>query len=427
MPTATEKLAGEIRQKREKLQTFYAKKGPDGTIDVDATGRDEMKSLNDELTVLCPKWEKLREDEKAEAENKKSLDLMKEVVLPPGFHGDGTGRLVGTDGHYLDRRGQAVKGLGDLFTESTSYKTWADGRKAGSAEPPRFSANAPEANIKTLFATTAGWDPFVNRLPGAVLSPQQMPKVVDLIPMGNTGEHSVKWMLETTYVNAAAEVAEAGAYAESQFALTEQITPVNKIGVTLPMTDEQLADVPGSRDYLNGRLELGLKQRLDLQLLVGNGTAPNLKGLYNISGIQSQSLGADPVPDAFYKAMVLVQTVGFADPSGIIMHPQNWQDVRLLRTSQGLYIWGNPDQVGPQRMWGVPVVTTTYCTFGTGLVADFVMYTQLYYRKGIDFLITNSHASEFTSGIQRVRADMRVAFVVFRPLAICQVTGMRSS
>jgi HK97 family phage major capsid protein len=245
--------------------------------------------------------------------------------------------------------------------------------------------------------------------------------------MANTGEHSIKWMLETTYTNAAAEVAEGGTYAESTFVLTEQVTPVNKIGCTLPMTDEQLADVAGSRDYLNGRLELGLKQRLDSQLLVGNGTTPNLKGLFNISGIQTQALGSDPVPDALYKAMTLIQSVGFADPSGVIMHPQNWQDVRLLRTTQGLYIWGNPDQVGPQRVWGIPVVVTTYCTFGSALVADFVMYTQLYYRKGIDFLVTNSHASEFTAGIQRIRADMRVAFVVFRPLAICSVTGMRSS
>jgi hypothetical protein len=430
MANALETMAGQIKTKRTALLKFFERKGADGTLDIDATGRDSMKALNDELNVLLPKYETLRSDEKLEAENKKSLEDLNKVLLPGGFHGGGDGgaggRVMGSDGAYLDRRGE-LKGLGTLFGETANYKSWVEQRKSGSTTSPNFSGHVPEANLKTLFQTTAGWDPFVNRLPGVTLSPQQQPKIVDLVPMAQTGEHSIKWMLETVFTNAAAPLTEGGTYAESAFQLAEQLSPVNKIGCTLPMTDEQLADVPGSRDYLNGRLELGLKQTLDKQIFGGNGTAPQLAGLVNIAGIQTQALGADPVPDALYKAMTLIQQIGFADASGVIMHPQNWQDIRLLRTSQGLYIWGNPDQVGPQRVWGIPVVVTTYCTFGIALVADFVMYTQLYYRKGIDFTTTNSHAAEFLSGIQRVRADMRVAFVCFRPTAICTVTGMRSS
>jgi hypothetical protein len=422
MATALEEMTGQIREKRTRLAKFFEKKKADGTLDIDATGRDAMKALNDELNALVPVWDRLRDDDKLEQENKKALEIASQLILPPGFHGG----AMGNDGIGTNRRG-VVRQLGDMFVDSTSFKSWTDGRAKGHGETPRFEAHDPSADMKTLFATTAGWDPFVTRLPGAVLSPQQMPKVVDLIPQAQTGEHSIKWMLETLYTSAAAETAEGGQYGEAAFQLTEQITAVNKIAQFIPVTDEQLADVPGVRDYLNGRLELGLKQRLDRQLMQGSGTAPNMAGLFNIGGIGTQALGSDPVPDAFYKAMVQVQTIGFADPSGIIMHPQNWQDVRLLRTSQGLYIWGNPDSEGPQRMWGVPVVTSTYCTFGGGLVGDFKMYTQLFYRKGIDFLVSNSHASFFIIGQLAVRADMRVAFIVTRPLAICQVTGMRSS
>jgi hypothetical protein len=421
MATALETMSGQIKVKRTALLKYYDKKGPDGTVDTDAAGRDDMKALNDELNALVPKWEVLREEKRIEDENRKSLAMMNELILPPGFHGG-----AGHDGAGTNRQG-VVQGLGDMFIGSANYKSWVDGRKAGNDAAPHFSASDPAAYMKTLFATTAGWDPFVTRLPGAVLSPQQQPKVVDLIPQGQTGEHSIKWMLETTYTSAAAETAEGGTYGESAYALTEQITPVNKLAHFLPVTDEQLADVPQARDYLNGRLELGLKQRLDLQLLQGNGTAPNLKGLYNISGINTQPLGSDPVPDAIYKAMTLIMQTGFADPSGVIMHPQNWQDIRLLRTTQGLYIWGNPDQSGPQRIWGLPVVVTTYNTFGSVMVGDYHMYTQLFYRKGIDFLVSNSHASFFITGQLAVRADMRVAFIVTRPLAICSVTGLRSS
>jgi hypothetical protein len=431
MVTALETAAGIIKVKRTALLKYYDKKGPDGTVDIDAAGRDNMKALNDELNVLLPKYEVLREEAKVEADHRKSLEEMDRILLPDGFHGGGgqggqDRRVMGNDGAYLNRQGQ-LKGFGTLFTESSSYKSWSDARKSGGNPSSTFSGHCPDANLKTLFAETAGWSPFVNRLPGVTLSAQQAPKVVDLIPMAQTTQAAIKWMLETIFTSAAAPIAEGGTYTESQFQLAEQTTSVNKVGHTLPMTDEQLADVPGARDYLNGRMELGLKQRLDIQLLLGNGTAPQLNGLFNIAGIQTQILGADPVPDALYKAMTLIMQNAFADASGVIMHPQNWQDIRLLRTTQGLYIWGSPDSIGPQRVWGVPVVTTTYCTFGSALLADFLMYTQLYYRQGIDFEVTNSHASEFTSGIQRMRAAMRVAFVCFRPVAICQVTGMRSS
>ena len=38
--------------------------------------------------------------------------------------------------------------------------------------------------------------------------------------------------------------------------------------------------------------------------------------------------------------------------------------------------------------------------------------------------VSNSHDVFFTSGKQAVRADMRLAFVVYRPSAFCLTTGI---
>src|ERR1700722_4449536 len=127
MATAVQTMAVQIKGKRIKLLEYYDKKGPDGTIDVDATGRDAMKAHNDELNVLMPKYEKLREDELAEAEARKGLDDLNRILLPEGFHGgggqgQGQGRIQGSDGAYLDRRGE-LKGLGTMFGETASYKS----------------------------------------------------------------------------------------------------------------------------------------------------------------------------------------------------------------------------------------------------------------------------------------------------------------
>jgi HK97 family phage major capsid protein len=231
-------------------------------------------------------------------------------------------------------------------------------------------------------------------------------------------------MEETTFTNAAAETAEAGTYPEAALALTEQTSPVRKIAVFLPVTDEQLEDVPQVQGYLNNRLPFFLRQRLDGQVLNGNGTAPNLRGFLNVVGIQTQAKGADPVPDAIYKAMTKIRVTGRATPGTVIIHPNDWQDIRLLRTADGLYIWGSPADQGPERIWGLPIVQADSLTEGTALVGDFAGYSELASRRGIEVKVSDSHGTFFVEGKQAVRADFRVALVVYRPEAFCSVTGI---
>jgi HK97 family phage major capsid protein len=230
-------------------------------------------------------------------------------------------------------------------------------------------------------------------------------------------------MEETTFTNAATEIAEAGTYPEATLALTEQSSLVRKIAVYLPVTEEQLQDEAQVRTYIEQRLGFMVRQRLDQQLISGNGTPPNLRGMLNIAGIQTQAKGADPTPDAIYKAMVKVRVTGQAEPNLVIMHPNDWMDIRLLRTADGLYIWGNPSDAGPERVWGLPVSSAQAATENTAIVAD-TNYMSLATRRGLDVQVSNSHGTYFVEGKLAIRADMRVAFVVYRPAAICTVTGI---
>jgi HK97 family phage major capsid protein len=167
-----------------------------------------------------------------------------------------------------------------------------------------------------------------------------------------------------------------------------------------------------------------VRQRLDSQILVGDGVAPNLGGILTTVGIQTQAKGGDPTPDAVYKAIVKVEVVGQAAPNAVIFHPTNWQDVRLLRTADGIYIWGNPSDAGPERIWGLRVLKAQAITLGKALVGDFANYIELSTRRGIDVQVSNSHADFFINGKLAVRADTRVALVVYRPSAFTQVTGL---
>lgn len=175
---------------------------------------------------------------------------------------------------------------------------------------------------------------------------------------------------------------------------------------------------------MEGRLGFFVLQRLDSQLLNGDDNAPNIQGYLNATNLQTQAKGADPVPDAVYKAMVKVRVTGRAFPNAAVFHPTDWQDVRLLRTADGIYIWGAPSEPGPDRIWGLTAVLSDAITLNTGLVGDFSpAMSQLYIRRGLEVQIGWVN-DNFTKGMQTVRAGIRAALVIYRGAAFCTVTGI---
>jgi HK97 family phage major capsid protein len=279
---------------------------------------------------------------------------------------------------------------------------------------------------KALMSTTAGFAPESLRLPGFVEAPTRPLQLVDILPMGRTGQNAVPFMEETTRTHAAAEVAEGGTFAESTFEFTQRSVPVVKIGDSLPVTDEQLEDVALVESYINGRLGFGVRQRLDGQSLNGNGTAPNMRGILNTAGIQTQAKGADPVMDAIFKAIINISLIGRAIATHIVMHPRDYQRVRLTRTADGLYIMGNPTEAGPARLWGLPVIMNDALAEGTALIGSFEpTWITLFERRGVDIQM-GYKGDQFVQGLRTMRADIRAALAVFRPAAFCTATGLNA-
>ena len=247
--------------------------------------------------------------------------------------------------------------------------------------------------------------------------------MTDILPVFPTTQAAIVYMEETTFTSAAAERAESAAYAESTLAFTERTQTVRSVGTSIPVSDEQLADVVGVRAYLDGRLGFMVRQRLDSQILVGNGTAPNLLGTLNVSGINSQALGADSRPDAIYKGIRAARVTGRSQPNVVIAHPNDWEPIRLLKTTDGIYIWGSPSESGPMRIWGLPVIETTAVTEGTAITGDYARYSGLHVRQGLEVL-TGFVNDDFLDGRQTIRAGLRVAVVHYRPSAFTQITGL---
>jgi HK97 family phage major capsid protein len=418
MPSLLAERREEVIAKQKALADIFAAK-PDRNFSSDEV--DEIRSKNKELTVLMKGGDGVVGLETLEEIAGIGDDLVKDSRK---------GAPVKAPIFPETQEGPAqvpVKSLGEVFVESAAFSGYQKSAKRGPAVDFDMEAiggkAAARGGIKTLLTTT-GYPLEATRIPTLITPGEQGLTVADLFPQGRTTQSAIVYMEETTTTNAAAETAEGGAKPEAAIAFTERTSNVRKIAVWLPVTDELMEDAPAMEDYVNGRLRTFVLQREDTQLMVGDGTAPNLRGILNTSGILTQAKGADPTPDAFYKAMTKVLVNSFLPVTGAVVHPNDWQDIRLLRTADGIYIWGSPADPGPDRIWGVNVVKTTAITENTGLVGAFRDGAQIFRRSDVSLSVSNSHDDYFIKNQLAIRAEERLALVVFRPKAFCTITGI---
>jgi HK97 family phage major capsid protein len=400
-------LRGKVEHLRKELAKVLEQAGPDldmakvTCVDGDsATKVAYFQALNAELD------EKMEELEPLEAEHA-AMSRAKEKLAHLGEPRNGHPGFPALDDPSAVGRGVAMqKSFGQLFVEG-----WKDIGREKDRTFEIKDIGLREIQMKALMDTAAGWAPETIRTGRLVDMAVRPIQLIDVIPSGSTSQSAVVYMEETTFTDAAVvEKAEGTAFGEAGLALTEQSSPVRKIPVFLPVTDEQLEDVPQVQGYVNNRLPFMIRRRLDSQILNGNGTAPNLRGILNVVGIQTQAKGTDPTPDAIYKAMVKVRVTGRANPGLLVIHPNDWQDIRLLRTADGLYIFGSPQDA--------------FSAEGTAVVGDFAGYSELAERRGVEVKVSDSHADFFVTGKLAIRADGRWALVWYRPAAFCTVTGI---
>jgi HK97 family phage major capsid protein len=384
---------------------------------------EEFQARQSELSEATKKWEVLRE---ADGEFQKRVAEMQSraKVTPPPTHSGNEGNENGQP----DKR--MVKSLGEWLTEDESYlKTVQLGHTGGQ----QYKINIVEADLSSsMKASTigigAGYEPAVTRGPVVVDFAVRRPVVADLIPQDTTTQSTIEYMRQTTFENAAGVVAESGTKQQSDVKWTKVQQPVQVIATYFVVTVQQLDDVPGFRALLDRQGTIMLQLAEEVELLQGNGTPPQLGGFYNTANVQTQATGADAnqPQDAIYKAFTLVRHTGFAEPTGVVLNPDNWTPIRLAKTLNGEYLWGSPSEAGPERIWGKPVVVTTAATSGTGLTGDFQLYSHISRKMGVTIVIGYINAQLITNE-QTVRVEERLSLEIYRPSAFCKITGLPTS
>lgn len=385
----------------------------------------EIARLNKETSAIGEQIDKLA-DLEGIRDNLPKPDARKSAGLTIGVERADGKDAVPTSGEP-EGNPRAIKSL--IEGDNQFQKARESGQKFGAYKDRRYDIGEISwEDFKAVKATVLLQDisPVSVRRPVITPSAQERFTVSDLMLEGTIDGKTYSYMVETTFTNAAAETAENTAKAESTLDFTEQTDSLSKIATWIPASDEVLDDNAGLESYIRGRLVFMVEQRREQQLLVGDGTAPNISGITDRSGIQTQAKGSDPTPDAFYKAMVKIMTTGDADPTAHVINPLDWQDIRLLRTIDGVYIWGNPSEAGPERLWGLPVRVTSAMTQNTGLTGAFRPFAQVFRKPGagITVAVSTEHASYFVENKVAILAEERLLLAVYRPAAFATVTGI---
>jgi HK97 family phage major capsid protein len=408
-------LQGTLNAKQAELAAIFdgAKTKVDGVDAYNLTPvqLDDVKARNAELNDLGVQLEDAKSIDSIYQANAKAMRESNRAAsnLPMGG--------AKADGG-MQNAGRQAKSLGQLFVETEEYK---NRRGIKGLEVKLNDFDFLEA--KTLMETGAGFAPQAVRTGRVAQYAMRRPMLADLIPQTPTDQSAIVYMEETTFTNNAATRLEGGQAGEGALVYTERSVAVREIATFLPVTEIQLEDVSQAQSLIDNRLMTMLDLTEEVQLLSGDNNAPNLNGFLTAVS-QAQALGADPVPDAIYKGMTKVRATGFAEPSAIVIHPNDWQGIRLLRTTEGIYIWGNPSEAGPERIWGLPAVITTAMTENTAFLGDFQLYSEIFRRRGATIKVSDSHSDYFIKGKLAIRADKRVALAIYRATAFCKITGI---
>lgn len=406
-------LLEKLNAKRAELAAIFAKAATkvDGQDRYNLTPEqlEDVKARNAEIDDLAK-----------QVEDAKSVDTIYQANAKALREGNRPASQLPLGGEKGASTGaqREVKSLGQLFVEAEEYK---NRRGIKGVEVKLNDFDFLEA--KTLMETGAGFAPQAIRTGRVVDYALRRPMIADLIPQTTTEQSSIVYMEETTFTNNAATRLEGGQAGESALAYTERSAAVREIATFLPVTEIQLEDVSQAQSLIDNRLMTMLDLTEEVQLLSADNNAPNLNGFLTAVS-QAQALGADPVPDAIYKGMTKVRATGFAEPSAIVIHPNDWQGIRLLRTTDGIYIWGNPSEAGPERIWGLPAVITTAMTENTAFLGDFQLYSEIFRRRGATIKVSDSHSDYFIKGKLAIRADKRLALAIYRVTAFCKITGI---
>ncbi len=374
-----------------------------------------MKEVMEKIEQLANEWtswkdkadEEIKASGDASSETKKSLEFLEAKLNEINVKVERNALPTGTAPVFKD--------IGAQFIESKAYK---DMIASGRFESAPFEVK----EVISSQAASAGDIPVPLRVPGIITPPESPLRIRDLIAPGRTTTNAVEYVEETLFTNSAAETAESyesnlTSKPESAFRFDAKTASVKTVAHWVPAARQIIEDAPMLQSYVGDRLMYGLKLVEDSDLCddIVDAADDFDTDLITDLGIESATR-LD-----YIRAAILQARQSYYPVSGVVLNPQDWAAMELLKNTTENYIWVSVNDGGVARLWRVPVVESDAMTAGTFLVGAFKLGAQIWDRSGPSIRISEHHASYFIQNMIAILAEERYALTIYRPEAF--VTG----
>lgn len=311
-----------------------------------------------------------------------------------------------------------AKSLGEHFVKSGAQADFLKGQGQRTTSAPEFKAAGDTNLAGSLGKVQYG---------GVVDTPIRRLTIADLLGSGTMSQTSLTYWVQGAVEGAAAAVAEDGLKPSIHFNFSPVTEALSKIAVVTKISDEAIADTDYLVSVINSQLVGRLLVVEEDQILNGSGTAPNLRGILNRSGIQTYATSATYTAakgfDGIFHAVTMVATGAAQETAdGIVINPADYETLRLAKDGESRYYAGGPFEGGNPGLWGLRTIVTPAIAAGTVLVGAFNSAAQLFRKGGVQVDSTNSDADDFKYNRIALRAEERILLAVYRPTAFVRVT-----
>ena len=297
-----------------------------------------------------------------------------------------------------------------------------DAMLKGNANAARFEVKADMSLGADVTGVVAG-ETIVDQIK---YDPSRSVHIRSLLALGSTDAQTIRYPKESAYSDNAGTTAEAAAFGQSDFDLAASTVNVEKIGTYMRITGEMLDDIKQLTSYLSARVPEKVLSVEDNQILNGDGSSPNLDGLFTDGAAFAAGGFALAIESAngFDVLTVALNQLALSNYQAdtILLNPTDLHKMILLKSTANEYLRNQIFSGLQPTINGIPVTVNTAVTAGKFLVGNLRQASQLWIRENLAVELSREDSDNFQKNFVTVRAMERVALTNYLPNAIVQGT-----
>ena len=319
----------------------------------------------------------------------------------------------------------AAKSLGEHFVKSLG----ADGLARLAARQP-VEVPAFKAANETAQTVPGVFGPLLTDYDTNLVHAYRRPTVTDLFATGSISGDKITYFVESGVDGDFTTVAEAAQKGQIHFQdPTSKTENLHKIAAWWAVSDEMAADTAFWKTEIDNRGLYMLSIFEEQQVLFGDGTGENLKGVLVRDGLQAKEIASGgSVIDGIFSAMTDIQTATGLTADGLLINPADYQTLRLSKDANGQYLGGGPftGQYGnggsalQPSLWGLTTRVSAAIPKGTLALGAFKSAVTVYRKGGIVTKV--DPYTLMTQNLLRTVLEERIGLAVRRPNAIVKLT-----